>query len=81
MEEKMENINIVKKVCKELGLTYRELGERIGLKEGTVNKIASTGEVSEQIQKAIELYLETLELQKELQEYKDFKNFIKKISN
>lgn len=76
-----ENTNIVKKVCKELGLTYRELGEKIGIKEGTINKIASTGEVSEPIQKAIELYLETIELNKELREYKEFKNFIKKMAN
>lgn len=30
--EKMEKENIVKEVCKELGLTYRQLGELIDLK-------------------------------------------------
>ena len=72
--------NIVKRVCKELGLTYKQLGEKIGVKEGTLNKVASTGEISEQIQKAIELYLKTLDLESELNEYKEFKNFIKKIA-
>ena len=74
-------INIVKQTAKELGLTYKQLGDAIGVKEGTINKIASTGEVSEPMQKAIELYCETIELKKELQEYKDFKNFIKKLAN
>jgi transcriptional regulator with XRE-family HTH domain len=75
-----EEKNIVKQVCKELGLTYKQLGEKIGVKEGTLNKIASTGEISEQIQKAIELYLKTLELEKELNDFKEFKKFIRKIS-
>ena len=78
MEDKL---NIVKQTAKELGMTYKQLGEAIGYGEGTINKIASTGEVSQPIQKAIELYIETLELKKELQEYKDFKNFIKKMAN
>ena len=72
--------NIVKKVCKEFNLTYRELGEQIGIKEGTINKIASTGEISEQINKSIELYLKTIELEKELSEYREFRNFLKKIT-
>lgn len=63
MEEKSENI--VKKVCRELGLTYRELGERIGVSETTLKSIASTDKVSLQIQKAIELYMETVRLKKE----------------
>ena len=71
--------NIVKKVCKEFNLTYRELGEQIGIKEGTINNIASTGVISEQINKSIELYLKTIELEKELSEYREFRNFLKKI--
>jgi len=74
-----KDINIVKKVCKELSLTYRELGNKIGVKESTLNKIASTGEVSEQIKTAIELYKKNIELEEKISEFEEFKQFIKKI--
>ncbi|WP_456470021.1 hypothetical protein [Caminibacter sp.] len=44
------NENIVKKVCKELGLTYRELGERIGYSEGAIKTAAASGKISEPMQ-------------------------------
>lgn len=34
--EELENINIVKKVCKELGVTQKELAEIMGIHENTV---------------------------------------------
>ena len=77
MADKQENI--IKTTCKELGLTYRELAEKIGVKESTLNKVASTGEISDLMKKAIALYLETLNLKKELEEYQQFKQFIKKM--
>jgi DNA-binding XRE family transcriptional regulator len=67
-DEFIASKNIVKRTCKEIGLTYKELAEAIGVKESTLNKIASTGEVSDQIRKAISLYLETLELKKQLKD-------------
>lgn len=76
-EKKMDE-NIVKKVCKELGLTYRELGEAIGYKTDTINKAVSTGRISEPMQKAIELYLENVELKKQLSEYEQLKDLLKK---
>ena len=71
--------NIVKHTCKELGLTYKELGEAIGVKESTLNKIASTGVISEQITKAILLYLETLELKKQLEDCDILKKALKNL--
>ena len=41
--------NLIKKTCKELGLTYRELGERIGYSESAI-KNAAVGAVSEPMQ-------------------------------
>jgi len=70
--------NIVKKVCKELGLTYKQLGEKIGVSESSLRSAASTGKISNQIKKAIELYLENLELKKELQEFHTLKEMLKK---
>jgi len=75
-----ENTNIVKKVCKELGLTYRELGEKIGYGEGAIRNSA-TKEVSEQMHKAIELYLETIELKKQLESTNFLKNALKDLIN
>jgi predicted transcriptional regulator len=71
------NDNIVKKVCKELGITYKELGERIGYSESNINKIASTGKISNQVKKAIELYLENLELKKEVKQLHNLKTILK----
>ncbi|BCD63516.1 transcriptional regulator [Nitratiruptor sp. YY08-14] len=71
--------NIVKKVCKELGLTYKQLGEAIGYSEANINKVASTGQVSKQLQKAIELYLENLKLKKQLQDCETLKDALKNL--
>ena len=35
MKDKSDNL--IKKTCKELGLTYRELGEAIGYSESAIN--------------------------------------------
>lgn len=72
--------NLIKKTCKELGLTYRELGEKIGYSESTLNKSASTGEISKPIEVAIHLYLETIELRAQLQQFELLKTIIKDIS-
>ena len=74
----MSEENIVKKVCKELGLTYKELAERIGYSEGALKMAVQRDNVSPQMEKAIKLYLETLELKKELEEFNELKKLLKK---
>jgi len=74
----MSNENIVKKVCKELGLTYKELGERIGYSEGALKMAVQRNNVSPQMEKAIQLYLENLGLKKELEEFQELKKLLKK---
>ncbi len=74
----MSNKNIVKKVCKELGLTYKELAEKIGYSEGALKMAVQRNNVSPQMEKAIKLYLENLELKKELEELHELKKLIKK---
>ena len=69
--------NIVKKVCKELGITYKELGERIGYSESAIKMAGSTNKVSEPLKKAIELYLENLELKKQLEHSNKIKQTLK----
>ena len=69
--------NIIKRVCKELGLTYKELGEKIGYSESNINKVASTGQISNQLKKAIEMYLENLELKKQIKTCKELQTLLK----
>ncbi len=74
----MNDENIVKKVCKELGVTYKELGEKIGYSENAISNSAR-GKVSKQLETAIKLYLKNIEYEKELQQFQQFKEFIKNI--
>ena len=67
-------MHLVKKVSKELGLTYKELGEKIGYSESSLRKTVSNNTVSSQLKTAIQLYLDNLKLKKELDELEDFKN-------
>jgi transcriptional regulator with XRE-family HTH domain len=69
--------NIVKRVCKELGLTYKQLGEKIGVAEGTIKQNAVKENVSEQITKALEILLENKELKEQLQETEQLKAILK----
>lgn len=71
-----KDFNLIKKTCKELGLTYRELGERIGYSESTLNKNASTEKISEPLTFAINLYLENLKLKEELEDFRILKKIL-----
>lgn len=68
--------NIVKLTCKELGITYRELGEAIGYGENSVSN-ASRGEVSKAMETAIKLYVKNLELEKKLESSEKIKSILK----
>lgn len=72
--------NLIKKTCKELGLTYRELGEAIGYGEEAVSKAARTGTISNAMGKALSLYLENQELKKSLEVLKTLSAIIKQLS-
>jgi transcriptional regulator with XRE-family HTH domain len=69
--------NLVKQTCKELGITQKELAERLGIKEVTINKWSSSGEVPLQGSKAIGLLLENEKMKKDLHIVELFKNYIK----
>lgn len=74
-----EKENIVKATCKELGITYRELGEAIGYGGDSLRNIASKVEVSEPLTKAIELYKENLALKAQLQDCNTLKQALKNL--
>ncbi|HDU9466251.1 TPA: XRE family transcriptional regulator [Campylobacter coli] len=71
-----EKENIVKKTCKEQGLTYKQLGELIGLSEGRVKQLA-IGEVGEQVEKACQMLIKIHKLEAELNEQKQLKILLK----
>ncbi|CAA6818921.1 MAG: Unknown protein [uncultured Sulfurovum sp.] len=75
MEEK--EIHLVKRVSKELGLTYKELGEQIGYTEGNLKKAVHDNRTTEQLKKAIELYLKTLKLEKTINETEEMKKQVR----
>ena len=77
----MNDENIVKKTCKELRITYKELGEAIGYGEGAIKNSSSSGKISEPMQKAINLYIKTIELEKELEKSNQIKSTLKEWLN
>ena len=72
--------NIVKRVCKELGLTYKQLGEAIGYGEEAVSKAARTDNISSAMNKALSLYLENAELKNKLKTLDALSEIIKQLS-
>jgi len=75
--EGKEEIHLVKKVSKELGMTYKELGEAIGYSESNLRQSVYSNKLSTQLEKAIKLYLETVELKKKLNESEKFKSILR----
>lgn len=73
--------SIIKKTCKELGLTYAQLAEQIGYSEPAIKKAIANDNVSEPMNKAISLYLRNLELEKQLEDYEAFKTLLRKAIN
>jgi len=65
----MKEENIVKRVCKELGLTQKELAERLGVNDGTVRKWASQTEPPEWAVKFLHLLLEKERLKERLDKF------------
>ena len=76
MEEK-EEIHLVKRVSKELGLTYKELGEEIGYSESNLRGSVSQNKLSTQLKKAIELYIKTIKLENKLNETEGLKDSLR----
>ncbi|EOH3343034.1 hypothetical protein ACLWGD_000155 [Campylobacter jejuni] len=52
----------------------------IGYSESAIKSAIAKDEVSEPMSKAIQMQLEINQLKKELQEFENFKNFIKQLS-
>lgn len=79
-KEMLSKQNIVKKVCIELGITQKELAEKLATSKPTVERWSSTGEIPESSKKHLEILLENEELKKENQEIKKALSILKKYS-
>lgn len=73
----IDKINIVKRVCKELGLTYKQLGEAIGLSEGSIKRLATSDEINTQAVKSCEMLLEIKNLKEQLSNTQTLKTALK----
>ena len=58
-------------------LTYQQLADAIGLSESSLRSAASTNKVSRQVERAIEMYLRIIQLEKELEKIDEMKNIIR----
>jgi DNA-binding transcriptional regulator YiaG len=64
--------NLVKKTCRELGITQKELAERIGVSDSTVRHWNSNNEIPNIAQNFMSLLLENRELNNRFIKVKDF---------
>lgn len=62
--------NPIKKFCKKLNLTYKQLGELIGYGEEAISKASRTGNISLQLKTALNLYKENIELKEQIKALK-----------
>ena len=65
-----EKQNIVKRVCKELGITQRELAERMGVHQNMPAKWSSGDEPSQMAVKFMELLIEHEKIKRQLDKFK-----------
>lgn len=67
----MNEDNYIKKIAKELNMTYRELGEAIGVSDTTLASSVSNDKVSTQIATSLKLLTENIRLKKEIDSLKN----------
>ncbi|SFP61153.1 helix-turn-helix domain-containing protein [Hydrogenimonas thermophila] len=67
--------NLIKRVCKELGLTQKELAERLGVKPSAVSNW-SNGDIPNLAKIVLEQMIEINKLQTKLQTIKEFKKLL-----
>lgn len=62
----MNSENIVKRTCKELGITQKELAERMGVNDGTPAQWSSKGDIPETAKKFMLTLVENKHLKEKL---------------
>ena len=67
--------NLVKQTCKEFNLTYKELGEKIGLSEASIKRLA-TSEINSQVEQSLKMLYRIAELEAELKDFHTLKEIL-----
>jgi len=73
---KEEKLNAVKEVCRELGITQKQLAEILEIPEGTVSSWAVKNEIPRLGKKAIEFYIQYRKNQEIVESYKKFTSLL-----
>ena len=76
MSEVEKEENLVKKTCRELGITQKELAERIGVSESSIKRIVAS-KPTQHIINSINLILENEKLKRELNSVQFFQDSLK----
>ena len=71
--------NLVKKTCRELGITQKELAEKIGVKPESLNSSISRGKISKQVVKSINMITGIEQLNKQLDDCNKSKKTIENL--
>jgi len=69
--------NKIKAACIEQKLTYQQLADAIGISESSIRSSVSTGKVSKQVEKSIEMFLKIIHLEEELEKSNTIKTILK----
>ena len=72
-----KEVHLVKRVSKELGLTYKELGEKIGYSESMLRQSVSRNTISSQLKKVLELYMKLTKLEQEIDQTEKVKDVLR----
>ncbi len=75
----MNEPNIIKSTCKELGLTYKQLAERLGVSEGAIRNSVTNDKVSDQLRASVGLLKEIEELKTQLEDHEELKKLLAKM--
>jgi transcriptional regulator with XRE-family HTH domain len=73
--------NIVKKVCKELGITQKELAEIMGVNDGTPAQWSSKGDIPKMATNFINVLIKNKRLKDDLNNVADALNILKNIKS
>ena len=72
-------LNLIKRVCLEYRITYKEFGEEVGFGEGAIKNAAASGKISDQLRRATEMYLEIKELTLENEKYRKLQKLMREM--
>ena len=77
MNKKEENL--IKKVCKEYGITQTELSKMLDIPKGTIGRWNSTNKIPKTAELALKLMIENKQLKDELKSIQSFKKVLKEL--